>query len=67
MDAKTHLTINQFADRSGLPVGWLRREIKSGNLPAIRAGRRLYIVVAEAERVLLERAYASQGDGHDIE
>jgi proteic killer suppression protein len=39
MDAKL-LTLNQLAERTGLPAAWLRREAEAGRLPCIRIGRR---------------------------
>lgn len=38
MDAKL-ITLYQLAERTGLPVAWLRREADAGRLPCIRAGR----------------------------
>jgi len=46
MDTKL-LTLNQLAERTGLPVAWLRREADAGRLPCIRAGRlRMFDLVA---------------------
>ena len=38
MDAKL-ITLNDLAERTGLPVAWLKREADEGRLPCIRAGR----------------------------
>jgi hypothetical protein len=38
MDAKL-LTLNQLAERTGLPAAWLKREADAARVPCIRAGR----------------------------
>lgn len=55
MDDKL-LTLNEVADRTGLPVAWLRREADAGRLPCIRAGRRRMFDLAAVLKVLAERA-----------
>ena len=32
------ITMDVLAERTGLPVAWLKREVKKGALPAIRIG-----------------------------
>lgn len=54
MDAKL-LTLHQLAERTGLPVAWLKREADAGRLPCIRAGRRRMFVPGAVLRVLAER------------
>ena len=38
VEQKIFLTLKEAADYSGLPKAWLRRDIKSGKLQAIKAG-----------------------------
>ena len=34
------ISLPELAERTGLPLAWLKRETDSGRLPCIRAGRR---------------------------
>jgi excisionase family DNA binding protein len=49
------LTLNQLAERTGLPLAWLRREADAGRLPCIRAGRLRMFDLAAVLKVLAER------------
>lgn len=39
-----------------VPAAWLRQEVESGRVPALRAGARLLVHVPTVERILLNRA-----------
>ncbi len=54
MDAKL-LTLNQLAERTGLPAAWLKREADAGRLPCIRAGRLRMFDLAAVLNALAER------------
>lgn len=48
--------IRQAAVALGVPLAWLKREVESGRIPAVRAGQRWLVHVEQAQRVLTERA-----------
>lgn len=49
------LTLNQLAERTGLPAAWLKREADAGRLPCIRAGRRRMFDYSAVRLSLTER------------
>lgn len=53
-DAKL-LTLHCLAERTGLPVAWLKREADAGRLPCIRAGRMRMFDLAAVLKALAER------------
>ena len=62
MDADTKLlTLHRLAERTGLPVAWLRREADEGRLPCIRAGRRRMFDLAAVLKALVERQGVRNG------
>ncbi len=54
MDAKL-LSLNELAERTGLPAAWLKREADAGRLPCIRAGRRRMFDLGAVLSALAER------------
>lgn len=48
-------TTKELAERTGLPVAWLKREADEGRLPCIRVGRRRYFDAEAVEQALLKR------------
>lgn len=71
MSKTTYLSVDDAARRLGLPAAWLRREVKAGRLPHIRAGRRLRVdpdaidkaLAARAEAKIEAQAEGGPGDG----
>lgn len=57
MATATFQSITRTAARLGLPEGWLRREVKAGRVPHLRAGRRLLLDPEQVARVLHERTH----------
>ncbi len=49
-------TIHEVAADLGLPVKWLRAQVRSGAVPSLKAGRRTLLCADAVERALLERA-----------
>lgn len=49
MPANTNLDLDTAAERSGRSVITLRRYIKTGRLPAVRDGRKLYVAKEELD------------------
>ena len=43
------------ASRLGVPVSWLRAEIRAHRVPALVAGHRIVVHLPTAEQVLVER------------
>ena len=64
MSEVTFVSIHELAERTGLPVAWLRDEARSSRLPYFRAGRRILFNLESVERKLLERACVRRED-HD--
>lgn len=56
------ISLNRLAERTGLPVAWLRREADAGRLPCIRAGRLRMFDLAEVLRTLTERQESGVAD-----
>lgn len=48
-------TLYELAERTGLPVAWLKREADAGRLPCLRVGRRLMFDLEAVRLVLSER------------
>lgn len=40
MNGNKHVSIDVLADRTGLPIAWLKRQADSGHLPCLLVGRR---------------------------
>jgi hypothetical protein len=49
------LTLNELAERTGLPAAWLKREADAARLPCIRAGRRRMFDPAAVMKALADR------------
>lgn len=49
------LTVKAYAEHCGLPVWTVRRLCQDGTLPALQVGRRFYIDLAVADKVLDEK------------
>jgi excisionase family DNA binding protein len=49
------LTLNQLAERTGLPAAWLKRETDAGRLRCIRAGRSRLFDLSTVLKALTER------------
>lgn len=47
--------IHELADRTGLPVAWLKREAEAGRIPGIQAGRRRFFDTAAVLKALSNR------------
>jgi len=60
---KIYISVPEAADRLGLPVAWLRREVRAGRLPSITAGRRRLVRLDDVERALSERAASVGAEG----
>lgn len=58
----TYVSLSELADRTGLPLRWLRAEVNAGRLPSLKVNRRLLIPLAEAEARLAARAAEGGGD-----
>lgn len=65
MDDPKFISVEAAARQLGLPCAWLKDEVQTGRISAIRAGRRLLVNPAEVERVLLERAQKVRGEVTD--
>lgn len=62
MDRKL-LGLNELADRTGLPVAWLKREADAGRLPCVRAGRRMFFDAEAVRQALTERQRDARREG----
>lgn len=60
--APTYLRLNQLAHATRLPAAWLKREADAGNLPCVRAGRRLMFNLDAVLRALGERREGKVND-----
>ena len=47
---RTHLTLSEVAERWGVSVNFIRREIWRGNLKSTRFGRSIRVALEEVER-----------------
>lgn len=59
------VSINELADRTGLPVAWLRREAEAGSIPSTQAGRRRFFNTAAVLKALADRPDAEQAVTRD--
>jgi hypothetical protein len=50
------LKLTECCREFGLPVRWLKDEVKAGRLPALKVGRALFFERDAIERTLAERA-----------
>jgi excisionase family DNA binding protein len=55
MQDKTFVTIDELAERTGLPGAWLKAEAKAERIPSLQTGRRLRFHLSSVERALLGR------------
>lgn len=46
-------TTKELAERTGLPVAWLKREADEGRLPCIRVGRRRFFDARAVDEALV--------------
>ena len=63
ISSDTFLSLEDAANRLGVPVGWLRAEAKTNRFPTLRVGRRLVVQKQTVDRVLLERVQEAGGWG----
>jgi hypothetical protein len=49
------VSLLELADRTGLPVAWLKREAEAGRIPSTTAGRRRFFDTAAVLRALADR------------
>ena len=65
MEHETFISLQRLAQRLGLPAAWLKAEAEAGDIPSLRAGRRLVFNHEAVERALIERARRDpKGAGH---
>jgi hypothetical protein len=57
------LTLEGLAEELGLPLKWLRREVREGKLPCTQVGPRLLFDPQRIARVLQDRAYSKNQYG----
>lgn len=57
------LSLNELAERTGLPAAWLRREADEGRLPCLRVGRRRMFDPDLVQQALAERQVREVGHG----
>lgn len=57
-DSPRLLPIGELADRTGLPVAWLRREADAGRVPCMRVGRRRMFSLTAVQDALAARQAA---------
>jgi hypothetical protein len=62
-ESELFLPLRRAAVRLGVPAAWLRAEADAGRVPCLRVGRRLLVSPQAVERVLLDRAQRSAGEG----
>lgn len=48
--------LRQTAALLGVPLTWLRAEIRVGRFPYLKIGRRIFLDTDEARRILVDRA-----------
>ena len=56
------LSLSELAERTGLPLAWLRREADEGRLPCLRVGKRRMF---DPERVRRDLARRQTREGCD--
>lgn len=54
------LPLSVIARLEGVPAIWLRDEADAGRIPCLRAGRRILFDRETVERILLDRARATE-------
>jgi hypothetical protein len=59
------VSINELADRTGLPVAWLKREAEAGRIPSTQAGRRRFFDTAAVLKALSNRPDAGKAVARD--
>ena len=47
-----HVSLRALAERTGLPVAWIKREAESGRIPSLLVGRRMMFDPIAVSRVL---------------
>jgi len=55
--------IRTSAARIGVPLAWLRREVESGRVPAVRAGRQWLVHLERAREIIAKQAKNNEGSG----
>lgn len=65
MSDHKYTTVAIVAGRLGLPVSFLRREIKAGRLPHVRVGKRIYADPDAIAQALQQRAAAEAKAGSE--
>jgi len=53
--------IRTSAARIGVPLAWLKREVESGRVPAVRAGRQWLVHLEKAREVIAKQAKNNKG------
>ena len=59
------VSINELADRTGLPVAWLKREAEAGRIPSTQAGRRRFFDKVAVLKALADRPDAGKTVARD--
>ena len=49
-------TVSAVARDNGVPIAWLRTEVREGRIPSLRVGRRRLLNAAAVRQLLLDRA-----------
>jgi len=53
--------IRTSAARIGVPLAWLKKEVQSGRIPAIRAGRQWLVHLERAREIIAKQAKNNKG------
>ena len=57
------VSLNELADRTGLPAAWLKRDAEAGRIPSISVGRRRFFDLVAVLKALAEHPNAKKGGG----
>lgn len=63
MTTSTFIPLREMATKLGVPISWLEQEARAGNIPYLKAGRRLLFKPEDVEQILTERATATPNEG----
>ncbi len=55
--------IRTSAARIGVPLAWLKKEVESRRIPAIRAGRQWLVHLERAREIIAKQAKNNEGGG----
>jgi hypothetical protein len=59
------VSINELADRTGLPAAWLKREAEEARIPSTKVGRRRFFDTAAVLKALADRPDAGKAVARD--